>query len=155
MLKRVANVNMVFVPYPGTAPAVNTLLGGHVTSAFANHGEVVGQLNAGKLRALATASRTRIEPLPDVPTITELGYQDLEDLETWNGLEAPAKTPKETLALLAGWFTAALRAPEMKSKLIVQGLYPVGICGDEYAAHLRKKFEEYGRVIRESNIKTE
>ena len=64
---------MTFVPYPGTPPAVNALLGGHVTSYFGNYSVVAEQLRAGRLRALATAARTRIEPLPDVPTAPEAG----------------------------------------------------------------------------------
>jgi hypothetical protein len=68
------------------------------------------QLKAGKLRALATASRTRIEPLPDVPTVAESGYEDYE-VDVWLGLVTPAKTPKETVSHLVGWFTAALTPP--------------------------------------------
>ena len=72
MLKRVANVSMTFIPYPGAPPAVNALLGEHVTAFFGSYPNVAVNLSAGKLRALATASRTRIDLLPDVPTIAEL-----------------------------------------------------------------------------------
>jgi tripartite-type tricarboxylate transporter receptor subunit TctC len=155
MLKRQANINMTFVPFPGIPPAVNALLGEHVTSVFAIYGGVVDeQLKAGKLRALATASRTRIEALPDVPTVAEAGYKDYE-VDIWNGLFAPAKTPKDTLARLAGWFATVLQVPELKAKLEVQGLYPVGMCGAEFGAFLRKQYDEYGRVVREANIKAE
>lgn len=152
--KHTANVNLAHIPYPGGAPAVNALLGGHVTSVFANYSEVVEQLKAGKLRALATASRTRIEPLPEVPTVAESGYKDYE-VEVWFGALAPAKTPNETVAQLAGWFTAAMQAPEVKPKLIALGLYPVGLCGADFGAHIRKQYDDYGRIIRESNIKAE
>jgi len=154
MLKRAANVNMTFVPYPGDTPAVNALLGEHVTSVFTSYLTVVEQLKAGKLRALAIASRTRVEALPDVPTVAESGYKDYE-AEGWNGLVAPAKTPKETVSQLAGWFTAAMQVPEVRAKLVVQGLYPVGTCGADFAAHLRKKYDDYGRAIREANIKAD
>src|SRR5437588_9298968 len=87
--KHAANLNMPHIPYPGGAPAVNALLGSHVTAVFANYSEVVEQLKAGTLRALATASKTRIEPLPDVPTVAELGYKDY-DVEVWFGVVAPA-----------------------------------------------------------------
>jgi tripartite-type tricarboxylate transporter receptor subunit TctC len=154
MFKRVTNADMTFVPFPGGAPTVTALLGGHVTSAFGQLGEVAEYLNAGKLRALATLSRSPIESLPDIPTLSAFGYQDIE-AEVINGLAAPARTPKETLSRLASWFTAALNAPEVRSTLVAQGIFPVGICGPDYVAHLRRTFEEYGRVIREANIRAE
>jgi tripartite-type tricarboxylate transporter receptor subunit TctC len=153
-LKRAANVNMTYIPYPGGAPAIIALLGEHVTSVIDTYPAAVEQLKASKLRALATASRTRIEPLPDVPTIAESGYKDYE-AEAWVGLVAPAKTPKETVSQLAGWFTAALQVPEFKAKLAMQGLYPVGMCGEDFGAFIRKQYDDYGRAIREANIKAE
>ena len=153
-LKRAANVNMTFVPYSGGTPAVTALLGKHVTSALTDYPGAAVQLKAGKLRALAAATRTRIEALPDVPTVAETGYEDSE-LDLWFGLAAPAKTPKETVSQLAGWFTAALQASDIKMKLAVQGLYPVGTCGADFGAFLHKQYDESGRVIRESNIKAE
>jgi len=151
MLKRAANLNMTFVPYPGGAPAVTALLGEHVTSVFTDYPTLAAQLKAGKLRALATGSRTRAEALPDVPTVAESGYKDY-DVENWFGVSAPAKTPKETVSQLVGWFTAALQVPEVKAKLAVQGLYPVGICGADFGAFVRKQYDDYGRSIREANI---
>jgi len=157
MLTRAAGVNMTFVPYPGDAPGINALLGGHVTSVFYSYPAVAAHVNAGKLRPLATASRTRIEPLPDVPTIAESGYKDFESDSwySWYGLFAPAKTPKERLAQIAGWFTAALHASEIKPKLAVQGHDPVGMCGADFGALVRKQYDEYGRLIREAKIKSE
>jgi tripartite-type tricarboxylate transporter receptor subunit TctC len=154
VVKRAAGVNMTYVPYAGSGPAINALLGGHLTSVFADYPTVVEQLKTGTLRALATTSRTRAEALPDVPTITELGLKDYED-EIWYGLVAPAKTPQDSLSQLSGWAAAAINSPDMKPKLELQGLSPVGICGSEFGALLRKRYEDYARVIQESNIKTE
>jgi tripartite-type tricarboxylate transporter receptor subunit TctC len=153
-LRRAANVSMTFVPYSGTPPAISALLGGHVTSVLSEYPTAAAQLTAGKLRALASLSRTRIESLPDVPTVAESGYANL-DVEVWYGLFAPAKTPKETIAQLAAWFVAALRVPEVEAKLAPQGIYPVGMCGAEFGAYIRKQYDDYGRVIREANIKAE
>jgi tripartite-type tricarboxylate transporter receptor subunit TctC len=69
------------------------------------------------------------------------------------GVLAPAKTPKETVSQLASWFTAAMQVPEVRAKLVVQGLYPAVTCGADFAALLHKEYDEFGRVIRESNIK--
>jgi tripartite-type tricarboxylate transporter receptor subunit TctC len=154
LFKQVANVNLVYVPYSGGAPAINDLLGGHVTAVLQNYSEAVELLKSGKLRALAATSKKRIEPLPDLPTVGELGYKDYE-VEVWFGVLAPAKTPKKSAAELAAWFTAAMQAPDVKPKLLNLGLYPVGICGDDFAAHIRKQGDEYGHIIREANIKAE
>jgi len=154
MLKRAADVDMTFLSYPGAAPAINALLGEHVTSAFSSYSTASEQLKAGKLRALATAARARIETLPEVPTVAESGYRDYE-LDYWLGMLAPAMTPKEKISQLAGWFTAALQAPEFRAKLAPLGLFPVGMCGADFAALLRKQYGDFGRVIREANIKAE
>ncbi len=153
-LRHAAKINMTYVPYSGGAPAMNALLGGHVTAVFANYSEAVEHIKAGKLRVLASASKTRIEPLPDVPTVAELGFKDYE-VEVWFGLLAPAKTAKDATAQLASWFTAAMQVPDVKPKLVNLGLYPVGMCNADFGAHIHKQFDEYGRIIRDANIKAE
>jgi tripartite-type tricarboxylate transporter receptor subunit TctC len=154
VFKRAANVSMTYVPFPGDAPAVNALLGEHVTAILATNTAVSGQVQAGKLRVVAVASRSRIESLPDLPTVAESGFRDYE-ADVWFGLVAPAKTPKDMVSQLAGWFSAAMRVPEVKAKLVTLGLLPVGTCGEDFAVHLRKQYDEYGRVIREAGIKVE
>lgn len=154
MLKRSADVNITFVPYSGNPAAVNALLGGHVTAVFSNYENVIDQLNAGKLRALATGSGTRIESLPQVPTVSETGYKDYE-ADNWFGLVAPSKTPREIISQFAELSKAAMLAPEVKTKLVEMALYPVGMCGADFAAHLRKEYEKYGRLIREGNLKAQ
>ena len=154
MLKRVADMNMIHVPYPGGAPAVTALLGGHVTAVIANYSEVEAHLASGKLRALATASRQRIEAAPELPTVAESGYPNYAT-EVWFGLVAPAKTPAETIAQLSGWFGFALETAAVKEKLRLQEMYPAGTCGASFAAHLRDQFDAYARVIREADIKAE
>jgi tripartite-type tricarboxylate transporter receptor subunit TctC len=151
MLTRAANVKMTYVPYSGTALALNALLGGHVTSVFAEYPTVAEQLRAGRLRALAAASQTRTEALPDVPTVAESGYKDYES-DGWWGVFAPAKTPEKSVSQLADWFAAAMRTPAIRSKLAAQGVIPVGACGEEFAAYLRKQYDVIGNAIREANI---
>src|SRR5215218_7723381 len=110
MLRRAANVNLTFVPYPGGAPAITSLLGSHVTAVFAEYAPLAEHLKSGKLRAIATSSRARIDLLPDVPTVVET-YKDYE-VDFWWGLLAPAKVPKEMVSQVAEWFTTAMQAPE-------------------------------------------
>jgi tripartite-type tricarboxylate transporter receptor subunit TctC len=153
-LKLATRIDMTFVPYPGNAAAVNALLGGHITSMFGTYSNVAPHLRSGKLRAIAAGTRARIEMLPDLPTVAESGFKDYE-VTAWFGTFTPAGTPKDTVAQLAGWFAAAMQAPEVKAKLDVQGLYPAGICGADFADHLRKEYDDYGRIIREANIKAQ
>jgi tripartite-type tricarboxylate transporter receptor subunit TctC len=128
MLAHAANVHMTFVPFGGTLPAINAVLGGHIDAAgMVDYPVAAGQLQAGKLRALATGSRKRIEGLPDVPTVAESGFEDYE-LEIWYGLFAPARTPAETILQLATWFREAVQAPAIRSKLATQQLSPVSYC---------------------------
>jgi tripartite-type tricarboxylate transporter receptor subunit TctC len=133
-LKRLANLNVTYVPYSGGAPAITALLGGHVAAVLGNYSEAVEHLNAGKLRALAATSRTRIAPLPDVPTVAESGYKNYE-AEVWFGVAAPAKTPKETVTQLATWFTAAMQASEVKPKLLSRLLYVLPYQADAAGKH--------------------
>jgi tripartite-type tricarboxylate transporter receptor subunit TctC len=154
MFKRSAGVNLTYIPYPGIAPALSALIGDHITSAFSTYAAVAEQLRAGKLRVLAAASVARIEGLPDVPAVAELGYKELE-ADLWYGLYAPAKTSAATLARVANWFSAAVRLPEIKPKLDAQGLAPIALCGAEFGVYLRQQYDKYARGIRESNIKAE
>jgi tripartite-type tricarboxylate transporter receptor subunit TctC len=149
---RASNVTMTYVPYQGSAPAATAVMGQHVTSAFAGYAVVSEQIKADKLRALAVATSKRIEPLPDVPTFDESGFKNLE-VDNWFGIVAPAHTPKELISQYAGWLKGTLDDPAVKAKLALQGLYPVGMCGDEFAAYIRKRYDDYGVMIRESNIK--
>jgi tripartite-type tricarboxylate transporter receptor subunit TctC len=114
-LKRAANVEMTFVSYPGAAPAINALLGEHVTSVLVSYSTVAEQLRSAKLHALAVTTTTRIAPLPDLPTVAELGYNGYQ-LDFWVGVLAPPKTSKETTSQLAVWFTAAVQASESEAR---------------------------------------
>jgi tripartite-type tricarboxylate transporter receptor subunit TctC len=153
-LARAANVTMTFVPYAGSAPAVNAVLGEHVTSTFSGYAVVAEQVKAGKLRALATATLKRIEPMPELPTFDEQGFKGLE-VDNWFGVIAPAKTPPEALAQLSGWFSAAMAVPEVKEKFALQGLYPGTLCGPAFGALLRRRYDEYGQALREAGIKVD
>jgi tripartite-type tricarboxylate transporter receptor subunit TctC len=153
MLKRAANVNLTFVPYTGGAPAITALLGAHVTAVFAEYAPLAEHLKSGKLRAIATTTRTRIGSLPEVPTVAET-YKDYE-VDFWWGLFAPAKTPPEKVLQFAEWFKAAMQAPEIKPKLAAQSFLPVGTCGADFGALLRKEYDHYGGIIRATNMKAE
>ena len=88
-----------------------------------------------------------------MPTFAET-YKDFE-IDVWFGVAAPGKTPKAALAELIDWFTEAMRSPELLAKLDTQGLYPAVTCGEAFGAIMRRQYDEYGRVIRESNLKAD
>jgi tripartite-type tricarboxylate transporter receptor subunit TctC len=154
MLRHAAHVNITFVPYAGSAPAMTALLGSHVTSALVPYTVAAEYLKLSKLCALSAVSRQRIESLPDVPAIAESGYKDIE-ADLWIALLAPARTPQDRVSELANWFAASLKAPDLKEKLVSQGQFPVGLCGTGFGIGLRKQYDDYGRVIREANIKAD
>jgi tripartite-type tricarboxylate transporter receptor subunit TctC len=121
---------------------------------LADYAPLAEHLEAGRLRGLATPSATRIAELPEVPTIVESGYKDFE-ADNWYGLFAPAGTPMYAVSLLAQWFGGALRMPAVTAKLATLGQYPSVICGAEFASHLRKEYDRYGRIVRETDVKAE
>jgi tripartite-type tricarboxylate transporter receptor subunit TctC len=151
MLKYKAKANITFVPFTGYTPAVQALLGQQITAAIADVSTLQGQIQTGKLRALATTARTRIASLPNVPTVAESGY-DVKQ-EFFGGVVAPAKTPKETIARLTDVFKTALQAPNIKTKFASLGFFAGAECGADYTAILRKDYADYGQIIRDANLK--
>jgi tripartite-type tricarboxylate transporter receptor subunit TctC len=152
-LKHDAGLDFLYVPFSGGGPAINALLGNHVTAVLAEYAPLSEHLKAGTLRPLAVTSTARVAGLPGVPTIAET-YPGFE-VDFWWGLFAPAHTPDALLSQLAEWFTAAMQKPEVKAKLNELGFFPAGICGQDFAALLRKQYEDYGRVIRSANMRTD
>ena len=153
-LKRLSGANLTYVPYPGGSTTINALLGEHITSAVLNWSEIGEHIAAGKARALATMAAARIEPLPDLPTVAELGYKDFET-DVWFGIVAPAQTPKQTVTQLIDWFGAAVAAPQVKAKLVVQALYPKPLCGADFDAHIRRQAALYTQLIHDLDFKAE
>ena len=134
--------------------AWRSLKGGQVDTAFVDYPAAAGLLQAGTLRALVAGSRGRIERLPDVPTVSEAGFGDF-DMEVWYGLLAPAQAPQPVLSQLAEWITKAVELPQTRSRLAIQGMNPISVCGALSVSHLRKLYEDYGHLISEANIKSE
>jgi tripartite-type tricarboxylate transporter receptor subunit TctC len=152
VLRLAAKIETTYVPYGGTAPAINALMGGHVTAVWADYPTVVAQLKAGTLRGLVTTSGKRVAALADVPTLGETGLSQYQ-ADIFYGIVAPAKTPADELAKLSGWFLTALKASEVQPRLARQGLFPVGTCGAAFGDFIRRLSGDYTRIIREAKIK--
>ena len=151
MFLKTAKIDLNYVPFTGGAPATNAILGGHVTSIIGNYSEIVSQIEAGTLRVLATTNATRIKPLPDVPTVRELGL-DFE-VTAWFALVATGKTPAPVVNALIDAFSSAMKSPEILARLDKLQLYPVNSCGAGFAAFLRQQDAVMGPVVKEAGIK--
>jgi tripartite-type tricarboxylate transporter receptor subunit TctC len=151
MLTQAAKVDITFVPFTGYTPAIQALLAHQVTAAQADLTTLQGQLQTGQLRALATTAAARVPVLPNVPTVIESGYKDVE-AEFYIGVVAPAKTPGATISQTIRWFSDAIRVPEIKAKFASLGFVPGGQCGGDFGAILRKDYGNYGRTIREAHL---
>ncbi|MGH6674021.1 MAG: Bug family tripartite tricarboxylate transporter substrate binding protein [Xanthobacteraceae bacterium] len=151
-LKHDAKVDMTFVPYPGTAPAAEAVLGQHVTAYFGESTFVAAQAKAGTMRVLAVASSHRSMLLPNAPTLAELGFGNVT-ADIWFGVLAPAKTPQQTVDNFAALYKAALAPPVVKTKLRTLGLYPAPVCGPAFGAFLKTQLEYYRNIVRETGFR--
>jgi tripartite-type tricarboxylate transporter receptor subunit TctC len=154
MLKGAMKIDLIYTPFPGGAPAVTALVGGHVDAVLANYSEVGQQIAAGKIRAIAVTSRERLDLLKDVPTVAESGFPDFE-LAAWFGLVATGGSPPAAIARLNAAAVRALKTPEVREKLIAQGMYPVGTAPEQFDAHIRSEMAKNAKVIKEAGIKVD
>ena len=149
--KREAKVDMQHVPFKGAAPLKQELLSGRIQIGGDQLSSSLADIRAGKIKAIATTASRRMSILPDVPTVRELGFPNLE-LEGWNGLFAPAKTPRDVLEVLQREIAAALKNPEVIRRLNDLAAEPVGSSGAEQEAMLKRQMDQYRPVIRDMKI---
>ncbi|SHN78884.1 Bug family tripartite tricarboxylate transporter substrate binding protein [Bradyrhizobium erythrophlei] len=154
LLKLIAKVDIVHVPYRGAAPAVNDLLGQQVQMAFLDQPVLLPQIKAGGLRAIAIGAPERASTLPDVPTTAEVGMPDLL-AENWHGMVAPAGTPAAIVAVLNRITTEALQDPTVKEKLAIQGATVVGDSPEHFHAFLDSEITRWAKVIKDAGVATE
>lgn len=154
MLKSMAGVQMLHVPYKGMAPAMNDLLGGQVSFMFLSMSSALKQVQAGKLRALGVASLQRSSAAPELPTVAEQGLPGFEAL-SWYALMAPAGTPAEVVDKIAGDAARALGAPDVRERLLALGANPVGNTPAELAQMLKREHAFWGEFIRKAGIRGE
>jgi tripartite-type tricarboxylate transporter receptor subunit TctC len=152
LFKMAAGVDLISVPYRGgSSPALTDLIGGQVDVTFDPIPGSIEFIKAGKLRALGVTSATRVEQLPEVPTIGEFvrGY----DAIGWNGIGAPKNTPAEIIEKLNKEIATALADPNLKARIAELGATVVVTSPEEFASLIARDVEKWGNVIRTANIK--
>ncbi len=154
LFKVMAGVQMTHVPYKGSAPAMQDLLGGQVQLMFDNLPPSLPQIKAGKLKALAVTSVTRAPALPDTPTVAEAGLPGFE-ASSWFGVLAPAGTPPAIVAKLNAEIAKWLATPEAKEKMLALGANAVGGPPEDFAKHIAVETAKWAKVVKESGAKVD
>jgi tripartite-type tricarboxylate transporter receptor subunit TctC len=154
MLKMEGGVRLLEVPYKGVNSELPDLHGGQLDTAFVVPQVIVASIRGGRLRALAVMARERLDILPDVPSVSELGLPQLEAI-AWNGIFVPAGTPAAVVQALHRELVRAYTAPDVREQLRAGGSYAAADTPEEFAAFLRAEQQKWSRVVREAGIKAQ
>jgi len=151
MFEQATGARLLHVPYRGTAPAVNDLMGGHVDALFNEVATSMEMHKAGRARILAVTTAQRLPELPDIPTMQEAGLTGFVS-DTWNAISAPPKTPAPIVAKLNAAINEVLAAPEMQAQLRMLHLQPVGGTPQSMAEFVKSDTKRWGDLIRAANV---
>ena len=146
-----AGIRMIHIPYKGTAPAIADIMGGHADLTFSDP-SVLPQLQSGRLKAIGVSGTVRYPPLPNAPTVNESGLPGYDALN-WYPMMAPAGTPREIISRLNAEAVKALTAPDVREKLLSQGLIPTPMSPEQLGQFIREDYERWARVIKAANVK--
>lgn len=154
LFKMVAGVDVAIIPYKGTAPVMNDLLGGHVPVAFGVLPPGLGNIQAGKLRVIAVTSKKRFSLMPDVPTFDENGLPGFDAVLHY-GVLAPAGTPKEIVDRLSAELRTLVATDEVKERIHMEGGDPLTSTPEEYAADIASEAQKWGGLVKKLGLKVE
>ena len=152
LFKQITATFGVHIPYRGGAAVVTDLLGGQIEASFQNLGTVATQIKAGKIRALGVTAAARSPTIPDVPTMAEAGFKDLV-VTSWQAAGAPAKTPRDIVAMLNESAVKALRSPEVRDRLTAIGFDIVASSPDEFGRFMKAEVDRWTAVVNRGGIK--
>ncbi len=157
MLKSMAGVNFLHIPYKGAAPALIDLIGGQTDLMYDSVLTSVPHIKSGKIRALAVGSAKRSLLLPDMPTVAESGLPGLGRFEadTWFGIVAPAATPREIVSRLHVTLVKTIRDKDVTQRLLSQGMEPVLVTPEQFAERIRQDLPRWGKLLKTAGIKAE
>ncbi|MGH8663344.1 MAG: Bug family tripartite tricarboxylate transporter substrate binding protein [Burkholderiales bacterium] len=150
--KRVAGIELLHVPYKGARPALTNVLAGEASLYFTSPVAAQPLVRAGRLRQVAVTSAKRFAPLPEVPTIAESGYPEI-DIVSWWGLLTPANVPREIVARLHAETVKSMNAPETKDRLAKQGVAVMTNTPDAFAQFIRSEIDKWGRMVKASGAR--
>src|SRR5215467_4458658 len=151
MFKSLAGIDLVHLPFKGNAEAMNAFLGGHVKIYFALMPAVLQHVKAGRLRAIAVTTDKRLPYLPDVPTIAEAGFPGFE-ISSWQGMFAPAGTPKAVVGKINSELVRMLETPEIRRRISQEGVDPIGSTPEQFAERVKSEIAKWSDVIKASGI---
>jgi tripartite-type tricarboxylate transporter receptor subunit TctC len=151
LFKSMTGIQMVHVPYKGSAGVLADLIGGQIVVTMDNMPPYVPQVKAGKIRALAVSPARRSPALPEVPTVAEAGVPGY-DSGAWFGLVAPANTPKDLVAKLSRETARILKLPDVSARLADLGAESVGGTPEQFSAHIKAEIAKWAKVIRDANV---
>ena len=151
LLNQMAGTQITHIPYKGTGPALNDLLGGAVDMTITTPPPLLGQIAAGKLRALAVTGNTRLPSLPDVPTAAEAGYPDLI-VSSWFAMYAPKDTPAPVVDKIAGEIQKIMKSDAFRQKAAEQGAEAIFMGPKELGAYTQTELDRWGKVVKAANI---
>ena len=152
LLKSVARINLIHIPYKGSAPAIADVLGGQVATTFDGLPAALPHVQAGKLNALAVMSTERSPLLPNLVTIAESGYPGFS-ADSWFGFVVPAKTPPAIVKQLNADMVKVVKLPEIRDKLIAKGYRPIANTTEEFDAFIRAEIAKWAKVIKDSGAR--
>ena len=154
LFKSMAGIDLVHVPYKGSAPMVNDMLGGHIDIAFDNTPNVLPQVNGEKLRALGVSSKVRSQLATNVPTVSEAGVPGYE-VTVWVGIVGPAGMKPEIVQKLNAEMNTIFKMDDVKKRFVDQGVDPVGGTPAQFADHIRAEIGKWAKVVKDANIQPE
>ncbi|OGA46121.1 MAG: hypothetical protein A3G25_14130 [Betaproteobacteria bacterium RIFCSPLOWO2_12_FULL_63_13] len=154
MFKKKDGADMVHVPYKGTSESLPALIAGQVQVMFETLPSMLPHIKGGRMRALAVTTPERVGPLPEVPTLVESGYPEV-DVVTWYALIVPKGTPRAVVDRLYKEYTAVAQLPEVQKFLADQGLVYLPNTQDQFATRIEAESARWGQIIREQNIRVE
>lgn len=154
LMKNMAGIDMVHIPYKGSAPAMTDLIGGHIQIVFATASAAIPQVQGGRLKALAVTTARRSSSLPDLPTLNEAGLKGF-DVSVWGGLSAPATTSRDIVARLHAELVKILALAEIRDRFKAADAEPVGSTPQAFGIFLRTEIDKWAKVVRQAKIRVE